>query len=258
LIDLHLHLLHSTDDGALHLDQAVRMAKLAAADGCAVLVATPHQRRDEWETADPKRLSDRLAEIEARVGGAIELRLGAEVRVDSDLFTDLDRRERSGVLSLAGSRYMLLELDPEGVGPDPVELAQELRERGLTPIFAHAELIPFLWDPEEAWFPRLREAGALTQVTAMSVTGEFGRGPRERAWELLRDGAAQFVASDAHRDDWRPPGLSRARGLISTALGEAAAAAVTDANPRAVIEDRPLPRAILSISDPRQERRARG
>jgi protein-tyrosine phosphatase len=240
LIDLHLHLLHATDDGALHLEQAVRMAKLAAADGCAALVATPHQRRDEWETADPKRLRDRLAEIEASVGGAIELRLGAEVRVDSDILADLDHRDRSGVLSLAGSRYMLLELDPVGVGPDPVELARELHDRGLTVILAHAELIPFLWDEAEDWFPRLREAGALTQVTAMSVTGEFGRGPRERAWELLRGGFAQFVASDAHRDDWRPPGLSRARALIAATLGDAVAEAVTSGNPRAVLEDRAL------------------
>ena len=258
MIDLHLHLLHGTDDGALHLEQAVKMANLAAADGCTALVATPHQRRDEWQTADPARLRDRLAEIEARTGGAIELRLGAEIRVDSDLIADLDDRERSGVLSLAGSRYLLLELEPDGFGPEPVELARELAECGLVPIFAHPELIPFLWSEEDDWFARLQDAGAHFQVTAMSVTGEFGRGPRERAWELLSGGFAQFVASDAHRDDWRPPGLSRARGMIASTLGEAIATAVTAANPRAVIENRPLLRAIPSDAGPRQERRVRG
>jgi protein-tyrosine phosphatase len=240
LIDLHSHVLHDTDDGALSLDQAVAMVKMAASDGCVALVATPHQRRDEWNTSDPVRLAERLAEIVARAKGAPDLHLGAEIRVDSDLLADLDRRERSGVLPLAGSRWLLLELDPEGVGPDPVDLVEELGARGWRPILAHPEMIPFLWDDEIDWFPRLVESGASLQVTAMSVTGEFGRGPRERAWQLLDAGWVQFVASDAHRPDWRPPGLSRAFAQLEARLGEAAARALTVEHPRAVIEDRPL------------------
>jgi protein-tyrosine phosphatase len=75
----------------------------------------------------------------------------------------------------------------------------------------------------------------------MSVTGDFGRGPKERTWELLRAGFVQFVASDAHRPDWRPPGLARARAAIAATLGDAVARALTEDNPRAVVEDRPLP-----------------
>jgi protein-tyrosine phosphatase len=245
LIDLHSHVLHDTDDGALSLDQAVAMAEMAAFDGCVALVATPHQRRDEWKTSDPVRLAERLAEIVRRANGAPELHLGAEIRVDSDLLTDLDRREKSGVLPLAGSRWLLLELDPEGIGPDPVDLVEELGARGWRPILAHPEMIPFLWDEESDWFPRLVEAGAALQVTAMSVTGEFGRGPRERAWRLLDAGWVRFVASDAHRPDWRPPGLSRAFARLEERLGEAAARALTIDNPRAVLEDRPLSTARL-------------
>ena len=64
MIDLHLHLLHGVDDGPVDLAQAVAMGQLAAADGCAALLATPHQRRDEWETADVRRLEERLAALE--------------------------------------------------------------------------------------------------------------------------------------------------------------------------------------------------
>lgn len=248
MIDLHLHLLHDTDDGALFLDQAVAMAAMAASDGCTALVATPHQRRDEWETADPRRLSDRLGEIAARTKGSPALHLGAEIRVDSDLLADLDRRERSGILPLAGSRWLLLELDPDGVGPDPVELVTELGARGWRPILAHPEMIPFLWDEEAAWFPRLAEAGATFQLTAMSVSGEFGRGPRERAWALLAAGWAQFVASDAHRSDWRPPGLSRAFGMLAEKLGEAPARALVFDHPRAVLDDRPLALPLVGLA----------
>ena len=79
----------------------------------------------------------------------------------------------------------------------------------------------------------------------MSVTGEFGKGAKGRVWELLRAGCVQFVASDSHRPDWRPPGLAPARKALARELGEALATELTVTNPRAVIENRPLaePRA---------------
>lgn len=249
MIDLHLHLLHGVDDGPADLAQAVAMGQLAAADGCAALIATPHQRRDEWETADVRRLEERLAAVAERLPGGPRLALGAEVRVDSDLLADLASPGQAGILSLAGSRYLLLELDPFGLGPDPVELTRELIAEGWRPIYAHPEVTPFLWDDEGELLPRLVEAGGLLQITAMSVTGEFGRGPRERAWELLEAGWAHFVASDAHRPDWRPPGLGRARRAIEQELGSGLAQALTVDHPRAVLDDLPLPSRELARAE---------
>ena len=152
---------------------------------------------------------------------------------------DLDRPGRGGVRTLAGSRYLLIELDPEGIGPDPVELVHELGLRGFVPVVAHPELIPFLWS-EADLIDRVVGAGGLLQVTAMSVTGQFGRIVRDRVWSLLDADLVHFVASDAHRPTWRPPGLSQAHALIAARLGLEVAQRVTVANPMAVIEDRPL------------------
>ncbi len=246
MIDLHSHLLPGVDDGAQTLEQALEMARLAAADGCSALVATPHQRRDEWGNDDARRLADRLAEVECRLprnerGGLPRLLLGGEVRVDSELLADLAKPGRSGVLALAGSRYLLLEFEPSGLGPDPVEIVRELLAEGWAPIVAHPEVVPCFWESDDDPLARLVEAGALFQVTAMSVTGEFGKGAKERAWELLRAGCVQFVASDSHRPDWRPPGLAQARKALARELGEALAAELTETNPRAVIENQALP-----------------
>jgi protein-tyrosine phosphatase len=245
LIDLHLHLLPGIDDGAQSFDEALAMARIAAADGCSALVATPHQRRDEWSNDDARRLAERLSELAARLPRSGEesvprLLLGGEVRVDSELLADLARPGRSGVLSLAGSRYLLLEFEPSGFGPDPVELVQELQAQGWWPIVAHPEVVPFFWESDDEPLARLIDAGALFQVTAMSVTGEFGKGAKERVWELLRAGCVQFVASDAHRPDWRPPVLSAARRILARELGAVAADRLLETNPLAVVEDRPL------------------
>lgn len=248
MIDLHLHLLPGVDDGAQGVEQALEMGRIAAADGCTVLVATPHLRRDEWANDDPRRLADRLAELAEAMAKLPrdgrdplpQLRLGGEVRVDSDLLADLAKPDRGGVLSLAGSRYLLLEFEPSGLGPDPVELVHELLAEGWRPIVAHPEVVPFFWESDDSLLAHLVEAGALFQVTAMSVTGEFGKGAKARVWELLRAGCVQFVASDSHRPDWRPPGLARARKMIARELGEAVATELTVDHPRCVVEDRPL------------------
>jgi len=244
VIDLHLHVLPGVDDGPAEIGPAIEMCRIAARDGCSDLVATPHQRRDAWATDDPLRLAAVLADLAAASGGEPRLHLGGEVRVDSELLDDLDAPGRAGIQTLAGSRYILLEFDPGGFGPEPVELVLEVRARGLWPIVAHPEVTPFFWLGDGNPLPRMVAAGALLQVTGSSVVGDFGRGPRERAWELLDSGLVHFVASDGHRPDWRPPGLSRARSAIRARLGEDVARMLTEENPQAVVEDRAIALAL--------------
>lgn len=243
MIDLHAHLVPGVDDGAADLAEAVELCRLAAADGCTTLVATPHRRCDPWPDLPAAELAARLAEVEAAAGGRPRLLLGGEVRVDSDLLADLARPGGGGVLPLAGSRYLLLELEPRGLGPEPAALVSELAAAGWRPIVAHPELTPCLVR-DEAMLERLAAAGALFQVTAMSVTGDFGRAARERACALIESGRAHFVASDAHRPDWRPTGLGRARAEIERRWGAERAAALTEIHPGAVLADRALPVAV--------------
>ena len=130
-------------------------------------------------------------------------------------------------VSVNGERRSTIELPTTGL------------RNGYGPIVAHPEVTPFLWR-EPDLIDRLVEAGALLQVTAMSVTGDFGRAVRDRVWSLLEDDLVHFVASDAHRPDWRPPGLARAHALLTARLGLATAQRLTVSNPLAVVEDRPL------------------
>jgi protein-tyrosine phosphatase len=78
----------------------------------------------------------------------------------------------------------------------------------------------------------------------MSVTGDFGRRPQADTWALLEAGLVHFLASDAHNTRRRPPGLRRAYDLIASRWGEPAARRLAAENPRAVVEDRPLPEVV--------------
>ena len=244
MIDLHCHILPGVDDGAQSLDEAVAMCRLAARDGCTGMVATPHQRRGEWWNADRAALAALADELQSAVGASFRVYLGGEVHVDSSLLAEVEKLPADGgILPLAGSRYLLIELDSLGTPTETIHLVHELVVAGWRPIIAHPEFIPWL-APDPELLARLIALGATAQVTAMSATGDFGRRPQSDVFTLLDAGLVHFVASDSHGVRRRPPGLGRAHRLVAGRWGEETARRLFVDNPRAVVEDRPLPESV--------------
>jgi protein-tyrosine phosphatase len=249
MIDLHTHVLPGIDDGAKTLEEAVEMCRLAARDGCEALVATPHQRRGVWWNSDPEELEALCDQVQRAVGSEIRVLPGGEIHVDPRLLGEVLRvpEGTSGVLPLAGSRYLLLEFDAAGSADEAADLVHELAVEGWRPILAHPEFIPWMAD-DFAAVERLVEMGALAQVTAMSVTGDFGRRAQADAHRLIDAGLAHFVASDCHGPRRRPPGLKRAERAVAARWGEEVARRLVADNPRAVVEDRPLPQLAGAVA----------
>jgi len=244
MIDLHCHILPGVDDGARSFAEAVAMCRLAADDGCEAMVATPHQRRGEWWNADRGQLAALADQLQTQVGPGFRVHLGGEIHVDSEVLDEIEKLPAGGgVLPLAGSRYLLIEFAVAGTETEAVDLIHELAVAGWRPIVAHPEFIPWL-APDRELVARLVALGALTQVTAMSVTGDFGRRPQSDTWALLDAGLVHFLASDSHDTRRRPPGLRRAYDLIAGRWGEQTARRLAADNPRAVVENRPLPEAV--------------
>jgi protein-tyrosine phosphatase len=239
MIDIHCHLLPGVDDGPADLNESIAMARMAAADGITTMIATPHQRAGEWLNDDPSRLRALLDEVRDGLGEKPALSLGAEIRVDSDLLTDIEKQSDGPLLSLAGSRYLLLEFDPLGFCPEPRDIVHELALMRWRPVIAHAERVPWLAEKPEL-LVELVELGAFIQITAGSVVGELGRGPLQCCSFLLDNDMAHFVASDAHDSQRRPPVLSSASRWIGRKWGEDVAHRLTVTNPQAVLDDRSL------------------
>jgi protein-tyrosine phosphatase len=132
-------------------------------------------------------------------------------------------------LSLAGSRYYLVEFSL-GVVADFAGTVLELISRaGVVPLVAHPERYDACSPPViQAW----REAGARMAVDATTITRPTRRGHRAR--ELLEAGLADVLASDNH-------GGRRTLATGGDYLREMGYATVADRltrdNPRAVLED---------------------
>jgi len=85
---------------------------------------------------------------------------------------------------------------------------------------------------------KLIQAGALSQVTAMSITGEFGRDIQKFTKKLTHKDLVHIIASDAHSKDRRPPVLSRAVEATAKIIGSERAEMMVKEIPQAVIEGR--------------------
>jgi len=202
VIDLHCHALPGVDDGPATTADALALLRAALAAGTATVVATPHVSPRFPTTADT--IAAGVEALRAVAPPGIELLAGAEVAHEPALeLPDTELRR----LTLGDSRTLLLEspLSP-AVGPVFERCVDELQGRGYRVLLAHPERAPlFLNQPQR--LRALVEGGALCSLTASALSGRFGQGAKWFALELLRDGLAQSVDSDAHDVHGRPPGL---------------------------------------------------
>ena len=235
LVDIHCHLLSGIDDGAASRDQSIAMARMAVADGITTIVATPHQLGtfSANDAATIRRLVVELQDTLDREEVALRVLPGADVRIEPDLAQLLAGGD---VLSLADSRYVLLELPHEIYFPLD-RLLEELAAVGHVGILSHPERNEgILADP--AVLPGLVSRGCLLQVTAGSLLGAFGRRAQRLAEDLVVRRLAHFVSTDAHGTRHRPPLLAAAFARIGELAGPQTAVELCCRNPAAMVANR--------------------
>jgi protein-tyrosine phosphatase len=209
LIDLHCHILPEIDDGPSTLEESLRMAKIAVEDGIHSIVASPHTLNGLYENPARKILSHMEKFKKSTLKNNIDLELfgGADVHLCPDI---LDRIENGHALTINNTgKYILLEFPSQMIPQGIKDFIFKLKLNGITPVITHPERNPFIQrDPHILY--EFITMGALSQVTAMSLTGDFGKYVMYSAQILLKHRLIHIIASDAHTPFDRPPILSHA------------------------------------------------
>lgn len=240
MIDLHFHCLPGIDDGPDSWDSAVALCRRAAEEGTTSIVATPHVLRDGWLNEDPRERDELILKLNTLLGGSPAILPGCEFFYTYDAPELWEQGADGPLTGLNRSSYLLLEFPGTLVPRDAENVIHELVVLGVTPVIAHPERnLEFARDPE--LLERFVSKGAITQITAASLTGEFGRPPLSAAHEFFRRGLVQTVASDAHNLVRRPPRLAAARERVRKDWGEDAELGLFEANPRAILAGEELP-----------------
>lgn len=233
-IDIHCHILPGLDDGADDVEESLEMLRIAKEDGISEVVATPHIMDGVYNNTR-ETIGNAIARL-AEVTDLLPVHIGADIRLSRESIQGIISREYP---SINDKNHVLLEL-PTYVLPPISELENiiySFKVQGITPIITHPERnLSILNDP--AILERLIRYGAVSQVTAMSITGHLGRKIQKAAFKMIKKGYVHLVATDAHDTRQRPPVLSDAYRRIRKKFGENEADRLFIGNPLNVINGR--------------------
>ena len=166
-------------------------------------------------------------------GIALQLTTGADAHLVPDFLSGL----KSGhILSLADTRYVLVE-PPHHVAPPRIEeFFFGLLMQGYVPVLTHPERLTWI-EANYSIMEQMCDTGVWMQVTAGSLTGVFGRGPLYWAEKMLKEGRVHILTTDAHGVGRRRPNLREGRDVAAKWLGEEEANHLVVTRPRGVLSD---------------------
>ncbi|WHZ06190.1 tyrosine protein phosphatase [Neobacillus sp. YX16] len=217
MIDIHCHILPGVDDGAQSLSDSINMAKKAVEQGIHTIVATPHHMNSRYE--NPKQLIiDRVKELNEAIRLEkldLEIIPGQEVRIHGEM---LEGYELGDILTVNHTPYVLVEFPSNHVPRYTEKLFYDLQMKGLVPVIVHPERNQEIIERPDVIY-KLVEKGALTQVTASSVCGDFGKKIKNFSFQMIEANLTHFIASDAHNITSRTCKMREALSTINKKYG---------------------------------------
>ncbi len=236
MVDIHCHILPGVDDGSKSWEITAEMCQMAIADGVTHIVATPHCN-DEY-IYDRGRLAEMMGELYELAGGQLTFSLGCDFHLSHENI--VDALENPYRYTIDGSNYLLVEFSDYEISPTLIHQLQQIAVLGIVPILTHPERNKVLLRHPKMVLDFVEE-GYLVQLTANSITGFWGEGPRKMAEALLKHNAAHVIASDAHDPIRRTPLLSQARKVVAKLTSPEVADALFTGNPEAIVTGEAVP-----------------
>ncbi len=248
MIDLHNHILYGQDDGARTLEESVKMCEIGYRDGIRTIVATPHILPGIYEN-DRSTILSKVALLNSELKtqnsangfqspiadrqSPIRILPGADVHFSPDLLERLQKKEIVTVNDQG--RHLMIEFAFQGIPYQAEEVLFQLVTNGITPIISHPERNLEIEQRPRRYYEMVR-MGCLGQVTAMSLTGEFGPEIKRSAERLLAKRLIHIIASDAHSLNGRPPILSAGVKAAEKIAGKKEAQKMVTEYPEAIIQ----------------------
>ncbi len=221
MIDIHNHIIPKIDDGPDSIEQALDLLRLAESDGIQRLVCTPHMHPGRYDN-DITTIApafEHLVSCANEAGIPVQLAMSAEVRFSDEMMMQLRKKHIPMIGQWEGSDCLLLEMPHANIPMGIEHMLDWLDKQQIRAVIAHPERNKELMTYPERILP-LIDRGALLQVTAGSVAGSFGEKAQITARWLMDHKLVQFVASDAHNANRRPPAMKAAADALNQWYGE--------------------------------------
>ena len=242
MIDLHCHIIPGIDDGAGTIEDSLEMARIAVENGTRIVAATSHGDFARVEPGEYVRYYVKklvsLRKVLKKEGIPLKVAGGMELLVNEEL---LRYAQEHPLPAINGGRYILVEFRFD-VSADLAEKSLDrLRGLGWKLVLAHPERYDFIRrDPSRV--RALYRAGTVLQINKGSLSGAFGRLASRAADQMLREGIAGVVASDAHDPVLRTIDLEDTAAILDLYYGSDASRILLKRNPYRILSSEPFRR----------------
>ena len=184
-------------------------------DGITDVIATPHFYADSDNLCDFKSRTEKAYNslcAAAKGKNLPNILLGSELLY----YRYIGISDAVPQFCLNGSRYLLLELTDDCISDSFFEDMSDLKNKlGIIPIIAHIERY-YRAPMFKKLLKFIKNEKIPTQVNASSFfSNTYGR----TAEKLIKKGYVNFLATDSHSTDTRPPKMKKALEYISDKLG---------------------------------------
>lgn len=197
MVDLHCHLLPGIDDGSKNMEISLRLAREATENGVTHALLTPHHMNGRYinHKQDVIRLTKEFQEQIDTHNIPLMVFPGQEVRINGRLLEALDKDDI--LFADTAGKYIMLEFPDDDVPYYTNQMIFDLQQRGIVPVIVHPERnTKIMAEPDLIY--QLLEKGCLSQITASSYVGTFGKKVENFSRQLIEAGQGYVLASDAH------------------------------------------------------------
>lgn len=217
MIDIHCHILPNIDDGAIDIEESIAMAMLAVNEGIRTIIATPHHKNGSYENTKQSIIQKvhELNQVLQQEGIPVDILPGQETRIYGEMLEDFSNGD---IMTLNGTQYLFVELPSSHIPRYTEQLLFDIQMKGLSPIIVHPERNQEIIERPERLY-QLVKKGALTQVTASSIAGYFGKNIKKFSLQLIDANLTHFVSSDAHNLTRRSFKMAEAFEVIEKRYG---------------------------------------
>lgn len=202
MIDLHNHIIPGVDDGPSSENEMLSLLEQAKQEGVTGIIVTPHHLHPKYNNPIDKveehihRIKNNKAIQELN----IDFYIGQEIRISDEILKGIDEGNIKGINH---SKYLLIEFPSNEIPQYTEKLFYELQIRGYIPVIAHPERNKMISKDLSKLYDLVNK-GALSQLTASSLTGNSGKKVKNLALQILDNNLAHFIGSDAHNVGTRP------------------------------------------------------
>ena len=203
MYDIHMHIVPGVDDGAWSLDMSDSMLYMAYQQGIRKIIATPHSSAYDRDYESTISAFQQLKEQKQK-WLEVELYLGCEVNCNRKNMKSILGKLQSGIYpSLNQTPYVLTEFSTRIGRDEAIFCTMELLNAGWLPVLAHLERYKQLFADETVY--ELKKNGCLIQMNLYSVFDEGDEKIQQNALHLVQQKLVDFLGTDAHRMNHRPP-----------------------------------------------------